>query len=62
VTGADAALEDLGSRNGTYVQGVRVGSPTRLQDGDEIRLGSVVLTYRLNSGQETTISTPASVG
>lgn len=59
VTGADAALEDLGSRNGTYVRGVKVGSPTRLQDGDEIRLGSVVLTYRLNSGQETTISTPA---
>ena len=59
VTGADAALEDLGSRNGTYVQGVKVASSTQLHDGDEIRLGAVVLTYRLNSGQETTISTPA---
>jgi pSer/pThr/pTyr-binding forkhead associated (FHA) protein len=59
VTGTDAAVEDLGSRNGTYVQGERVTTPMRLSDGDEIRLGSVVLTYRLNSGQETTISTPA---
>jgi DNA-binding winged helix-turn-helix (wHTH) protein len=58
VTGTDAAVEDLGSRNGTYVQGVKVTTPTRLSDGDEIRLGSVMLTYRLNSGQETTISTP----
>jgi DNA-binding winged helix-turn-helix (wHTH) protein len=59
VTGTDAAIEDLGSRNGTYVQGEKVTTPMRLSDGDEIRLGSVVLTYRLNSGQETTISTPA---
>jgi pSer/pThr/pTyr-binding forkhead associated (FHA) protein len=59
VNGAEAAVEDLGSRNGTYVQGVKVTSPMRLSDGDEIRLGSVVLIYRLNTGQETTISTPA---
>jgi DNA-binding winged helix-turn-helix (wHTH) protein len=59
VTGTDAAVEDLGSRNGTYVQGVKVTNPMRLSDGDEIRLGSVLLTYRLNSGQQTTISTPA---
>jgi DNA-binding winged helix-turn-helix (wHTH) protein len=59
VNGAEAAVEDLGSRNGTYVQGVKLTSPMRLSDGDEIRLGSVVLIYRLNTGQETTISTPA---
>jgi DNA-binding winged helix-turn-helix (wHTH) protein len=58
VTGSEAAVEDLASRNGTYVQGVKVTTPMRLSDGDEIRLGSVVLTYRLNTGQETTIFTP----
>jgi hypothetical protein len=38
---------------------VKVTNPMHLSDGDEIRLGSVLLTYRLNSGQQTTISTPA---
>lgn len=55
VSDLEAALEDLGSRNGTYVRGERVATPVPLKDGDEIRLGSVLLVYRLNSGQRTTI-------
>jgi SARP family transcriptional regulator, regulator of embCAB operon len=47
VTGRDAVIEDLGSRNGTFVQGERVVSATPLHDRDEIRLGSVVLTFRI---------------
>jgi DNA-binding winged helix-turn-helix (wHTH) protein len=42
-----AAVEDLGSKNGTYVRGERVTAPTRLADGDQIRLGSVVITFRI---------------
>ena len=32
-------IEDLGSTNGTYVRGERITEPTRLADGDRIRLG-----------------------
>jgi DNA-binding winged helix-turn-helix (wHTH) protein len=42
-----AVLEDLGSKNGTFVGGKRVTTPRALTDGDQIRLGSVVVTFRL---------------
>ena len=47
VTGAEALLEDLGSKNGTFVQGEPVSAPVRLADGDEIRTGSIVLRFRM---------------
>lgn len=47
VDGDTATLEDLGSKNGTYVKGRRVSAPARLADGDQIRLGSVVITFRI---------------
>ena len=43
----EATIDDLGSKNGTYVAGARVTTPHRLQDGDQIRLGSVVVTFRI---------------
>jgi DNA-binding winged helix-turn-helix (wHTH) protein len=42
-----AAVEDLGSKNGTYVRGHRVTEPLPLNDGDQIRIGSVVITFRI---------------
>lgn len=42
-----AIVEDLGSKNGTFVGGRRVTSATPLADGDQIRLGSIVLTFRI---------------
>lgn len=47
VSGDGATLEDLGSRNGTYLGGERVVKPTALDDGDQIRLGSVSVTFRV---------------
>lgn len=47
VAGREATVEDLGSKNGTYVGGQRVTTPYRLADGDQIRLGSVVVTFRI---------------
>jgi DNA-binding winged helix-turn-helix (wHTH) protein len=41
-----ATLEDLGSRNGTYVDDVRVSTPMPLRDGVAIRLGGVTLVFR----------------
>ena len=35
-------LDDLGSTNGTYVNGVRIASPTRVTPGEPITLGRTV--------------------
>ncbi len=43
--GKTASLTDLGSKNGTFVKGVRISGPTSLQDGDEVRLGLVTFVY-----------------
>ena len=48
-----AVLEDLGSKNGTFVQGQSVTAQIPLADGDEIRVGSVVLRFRRASGSST---------
>jgi pSer/pThr/pTyr-binding forkhead associated (FHA) protein len=34
---------DLGSANGTYVNGTRVRAPTPLRDGDVLRIGQISL-------------------
>jgi pSer/pThr/pTyr-binding forkhead associated (FHA) protein len=47
ITGDEATIEDLGSKNGTYVAGERILAPRRLVDGDQIRLGSVVVRFRV---------------
>lgn len=54
----EAWLEDLGSKNGTFVGDVRVTQPVRLADGDRVRLGAVLLTFKLHraSGASTTQS------
>ena len=46
---AQATLEDLGSKNGTFVKGARVTAPTYLRDGDRVRFGSVLATFRIGS-------------
>jgi DNA-binding winged helix-turn-helix (wHTH) protein len=45
VSGGQATLEDLGSKNGTFVRGRRVTSPVVLADREEIRVGSVPLRF-----------------
>jgi DNA-binding winged helix-turn-helix (wHTH) protein len=45
--GAQAVIEDLGSKNGTYVGGARLTGPVVLADGDQIRVSSVVLAFRI---------------
>jgi pSer/pThr/pTyr-binding forkhead associated (FHA) protein len=39
-------LHDLGSTNGTYVNGRRVTAPTRLRRGDTIQVGKSVMEVR----------------
>jgi DNA-binding winged helix-turn-helix (wHTH) protein len=45
VTADGTVLEDFGSKNGTYRGAERVTSPIQLADGDEIRLGSQLVTF-----------------
>jgi DNA-binding winged helix-turn-helix (wHTH) protein len=47
VTAGRATVEDLGSKNGTFIADRRVESATPLADGDVIRVGSVAVTFRV---------------
>jgi DNA-binding winged helix-turn-helix (wHTH) protein len=51
-----AVLEDLRSRNGTFVGGRRIDSPVELHDGDIIGLGPVTLTFQALTAPESTAS------
>jgi DNA-binding winged helix-turn-helix (wHTH) protein len=46
VHGEQAFVEDLGSKNGTWLGSRRVEGSVALTDGDEIRVGEVRLLYR----------------
>jgi ABC-2 type transport system ATP-binding protein len=52
-------LEDLGSTNGTYLNGWRIPSAQILSSGDQIRLGTTVLEVRLAGGARGTSRRPA---
>lgn len=49
VSGDEVLLSDLGSRNGTYVNGTLITAKVRLQPGDVLTLGSVRLRYAIES-------------
>lgn len=46
----DWVLEDGSSRNGTYVNGARVGSPVRLRQGDRVSIGNFVVVLGPEDG------------
>ena len=58
VTHGEATLEDLGSKNGTHLNGSRITKPCRLSDGNQIRLGAVALTFRIASQMNPTETLP----
>jgi len=45
--GGRFTLEDLGSKNGTYVRDQRLSCSAELADGDEFRLGQTLLVFRV---------------
>jgi len=53
IAGDTATLEDLGSRNGTRLRDREVKGPVPLADGDQILLGSVMMTFRVVPAGET---------
>jgi DNA-binding winged helix-turn-helix (wHTH) protein len=54
-----AVLEDLGSKNGTLLQGKRITGPERLSDKDSIEIGPASLIFRIFKNTESTASTAA---
>jgi hypothetical protein len=54
VSEGEARLEDLGSKNGTWLRKKRIKGPVPLADGDEIRLGRVHLVFRASIGSDET--------
>jgi len=51
-------IEDLGSTNGTYVNGRAVESPLTLEAGDRVELGASALIVQVNTPPPTPRSTP----
>jgi DNA-binding winged helix-turn-helix (wHTH) protein len=56
IDGGRAVLEDLGSRNGTYVDERRIEGPVELRGGEHITVGPVLLIFR-NPGSDEAEST-----
>jgi hypothetical protein len=54
VTGGRATVEDLDSKNGSFVGGTRLTSPRLLASGDEIRIGPFTLIFRISPGGGST--------
>lgn len=46
IMGQNLFIEDLGSTNGTCVNGQRISEPTTLKSGDAISVGDVVIRVR----------------
>ena len=54
VAGAQVTIEDLGSRNGTFVNGARIAGVQPLSDGDALGIGTVPVRVRLVPGRTVT--------
>ncbi len=54
IGGKSATVEDLDSKNGTFVNGERVTSPVELRDGALLEVGSVRMVFREFSTLATT--------
>lgn len=58
VTPEGTYVRDLGSRNGTLINGVRVVSEHRLEPGDQLQVGPLVFSVGLE--ETPVVTTPAS--
>ena len=54
VTGREVSIEDLGSKNGTWVAGERIRSTVPLTDGTSFRLGSETVRFELTVDERPT--------
>ena len=54
----DLSLVDLGSRNGSFVNGTRVSFPVTLNDNDKLLFGDQPLTFRNPARQPSFLHSP----
>jgi pSer/pThr/pTyr-binding forkhead associated (FHA) protein len=59
IAGEEATIEDLESKNGTFVADRKLQTATRLAGGDTIRLGSFELTFTAIRNLGSTRSVPS---
>ena len=57
VDDAGATVEDLGSKNGTFVRGRRIVKPLQLTDQDPIKIGPASMVFRVFKRTGSTAST-----
>lgn len=57
VDDSGANIEDLGSKNGTYIRGRRIQKSARLADKDSIKIGPASMIFRLFKRTGSTAST-----
>jgi pSer/pThr/pTyr-binding forkhead associated (FHA) protein len=60
ITGKDGSftLTDLGSRNGTLINEERLNGTKQLSEGDRIKMGRCLLTFRVGLHSETMVMAP----
>lgn len=56
VAGEEATVEDLGSKNGTFLGSERLTASARLCDGDRLLIGAVPLVFRVRRSAESTLT------
>lgn len=56
VTDSGATLEDLDSKNGTFLKGRRLRAPAPLSDGDVLKIGPASMTFRVFDAHGSTAS------
>lgn len=49
--GGQYFIEDMGSTNGTFVNGVQITTPQMLSPGDSIGIGQTALVFQMQGGQ-----------
>ena len=62
IAGNEATLADVGSKNGTTLNGTAVRAPVTLRDGDRLVIGIVPLTYRSSAAAPSTETRGSAMG
>jgi pSer/pThr/pTyr-binding forkhead associated (FHA) protein len=60
-TGAEYRVEDLGSKNGTWLNGSRIETASHLKDGDTLQVGDVILVFEVQGFETMTMTEGASL-
>lgn len=60
-SGGEILINDLKSTNGTFVNGIRINSSTRLKDGDTIHFADMKFRIVLRGENEPTVETKTSL-